>query len=74
MNLILEVEQGCRDELGQAEPETLLYTVKSLQNGSSPLYYVLEQKKIRPQYMVYEEHTRRKLPPEQDRPNCRVPG
>ena len=64
MDLVLQVEQGCHDKLDRAELKALRYTVQSLQNGSSPLYFVLERKKVRPQDMVYEEHARRKLPPE----------
>ena len=73
MNLVLKVEQSCHDKLGQAEPVSLGDAVYSLQNGSFPLDYVPEGKKIRPQYVVYQEHTRGKLPPEQDGPDC-VPG
>ena len=68
MDLVLKVEQGCNDKLGRAKPEPLLNKVKSLENGSLPLYYVLEQENIRSQDMVYEEHAWRKLSLEQNRP------
>ena len=45
---ILEVEQGCHDQLHWAEPEALRNTIQSLQNGFSPLDDVLEQEQIRP--------------------------
>ena len=39
----------------------------------APLEAMLEQKQIGSQNMIDKEHTRGKLPPEQDRPGCLVP-
>ena len=35
---------------------------------------MLEREKIGPQNVIYKKHTRRELPPEQNRPGGSVPG